>query len=493
LPAILPSDYSTNLPDLQQNLANASVFTAKDIATGNLVNRVAVAKMETQPWVVAFFQPQEVFLVPIIEQTRNTAFLAVFIGIAVLIAAIFVSQRLSGPIIRLTTAAQQVTEGDLSVQSPVESRDETGQLAQAFNSMTAQLRGLVGSLEDQVRDRTNELALSIQVGQRASAIRDLDELLPIITNFIREQFNLYYTHVYFVDDIGQSLVIKAGTGDVGKQLLARRHSLPIGVGSIVGAVALTGQPIIVADTEKSDIHRPNPLLPQTRSELAVPLSVEGRVIGVLDMQASRVNTFTENNLPVFEAMATQLSTAIDSAQQWARAQETQRKLEEALKQLTHESWNDTLASQKKELAFTYDLSGITSLESKGLRTSNVQANGGVIVPLVVQNESIGQLAVETPPDKPWSDGDQAFLEAVVQQLAQKAEALRLFEDTRQRATREQVARRIIDKIRASRDIKTALNIAAEELTVALGTARAVIDLKVTRSDEPDYSTREIDP
>jgi GAF domain-containing protein len=379
----------------------------------------------------------------------------------------------------------------LTVQAPVESQDETGQLATAFNSMTTQLRGLIGSLEEQVQERTAELALSMEVGQRAAAIRDIAELLPTITEFIREQFELYYVHVYFVDDLGQNLVIQSGTGAVGKELMARHHTLPVGPGSIVGHVAAEGQSIVVSDTGDSDIHKPNPLLPDTRSEVAIPLIVEQRVMGVLDMQASQANTFSTNNLTVFEAMATQLAISIDSARQWVLAQEAQQRSEEALRQLTRETWAETLAQRKQEVGFAYDLASITPLEptgqaSEALKRPEREQNGGVSsVPLSVQNEPIGYLAVKKPADRPWSEDEQLLLEGVAQQLAQRAENLRLFDETQQRATREQIARQIADRIRASRDIETALKTAAEQLSRALGVPRAVVDLKVApeASDE----------
>jgi GAF domain-containing protein len=330
------------------------------------------------------------------------------------------------------------------------------------------------TLAEQVQARTAELVLSMEVGRQAAAIRELDQLLPTIIEFIRERLALYYSHVYFVDDSGENLVIRAGTGEVGQQLLARRHTLPVGPGSIVGQVAAIGQAIVVSDTATSDIHKPNPLLPDTRSELAVPLTVEGRVLGVLDMQSNQVNTFTEANLTVFEATATQLAIAIDSARQWARSQEAQQRAEAALKQLTRESWTEGLSRDKTGIGFVYDLSTVTHVSQNELA---IGANG-FSVPLVVQSQQIGHLAVEAPADQPWTEDDQELLSAVAQQLAQKAENLRLFEQTQDWAAREQLTRQIADKVRASRDIETALKTAAEELSKVLGTSRAVVDLDV---------------
>jgi len=480
---------STNQVDFARGLGNIATQPAfaADVHPGKAshdhLDQVAVAALRTHPWLIAFVQSPEIFQAPLQAQARASLLWAVAIASIVAVGAFSLGQFLAGPIIRLTAVARAVASGDLQVQAPIEAQDEIGQLAMAFNQMTAQLRNLFGSLEEQVQERTVELALSIEVGQRAAAIRDLDELLPTIVELIQERFHLYHTQVYFVDDLGQNLILRAGTGSVGQELVARRHSLPVGPGSIVGRVAAEAQPVVVPNTEISDIHKPSPLLPETRAELAIPLMIEGRVIGVLDMQSDRVNTFTKDNLTVFEAMATQLAISIDSAQQWTASQEAQRKAEEAVRQLTRQRWAETLTSRRNPPGYIYDLSSVKPLSEAINGQGRLQSN--LSVPVVIQNEPIGQLSVKVPDEKQLSADEQALLTAVAQQLAQKAENLRLFEVTQQRATREQFARQITDKIRASRNIETALKTAAAELSKVLGVAKTVVDLKVDSIDDKD--------
>lgn len=475
-------ELSTNQTDFAAGLARAgegeSYFTA-ELTGGGGPEAAAVVETQSQPWLVVFAQSEEEFLAPIADQTQATLVVAVLIGLSVAGLAVVFGQILSDPIVHLTAAAQRVAAGELSVQAPVETKDETGQLAEVFNSMTAQLQGLVGSLEEQVQARTTELTLSMEVGQQAAAIRDLEKLLSTITEFIRAQFNLYYVQVYMVDDTGEKLVLRRGTGSVGQTLLERGHSLPIGPGSIVGQVARNDQAIVVTDTVTSDIHKPNSLLPETRSELAVPLRVEGQVIGVLDMQANQPHTFTEKNLTVYEAMATQLALSIESARQWTLAQEAQQRSAETLRRLTRENWAEQLARHRESLGFTYDLSTLSPLQPE----AEAEPDNGLSAPVQIQNEAIGRLSVQMDEEKRWSEEEKLFLETVAGQLAQKAETLRLFEQTQQRATREQIARQIADKIRSSRDIETALKTTVRELSKALGVARATVDLQVEQTEE----------
>lgn len=487
LPSPLPKNLFTDSPDLLQGLSRVDTAAPYFTAEGRVSteddggDQIAVVRLKTRPWILAFAQPQEVFLAPLQAQSRLTILLTVAVVFMVSLVATGLGRYLAGSIVRLTETARRIAAGDLTARASVEAEDETGQLARAFNFMTNRLQELIGSLEDQVRERTQELSLSMEVGQRAATMRNLSELLPTITEFIRERFNLYYTQIYFVDDIGENLILRAGTGEVGQALLARRHSLPIGGHSIGGQVAYTGQPIVVPDTAQSDIHQPNDLLPETRSELAVPLLVEGRVVGVLDMQANRANTFTADNLTVFEAMGTQLASSIDSARQWTLAQQAQQKAEEAVKRLTHEGWADWLAARPgRKVGFAYDLSTVTPLEAGPEPDEYTTVSAEVLV----QQEPIGRLAVEIPPDRSYTKEEQALLATVAQQLGQKAETLRLVEITQQRAAREQIVRRITDKVRASRTIDAALKTAAEELARALGRARTVIDLDLAMVDEP---------
>jgi GAF domain-containing protein len=363
--------------------------------------------------------------------------------------------------------------GDFAVQAPVESKDEIGRLAGVFNTMTDQLRSFIGLLEAQVRERTNDLALSMEIGQQASAIRELEPLLKTVVSFLDENFKLDAVQVYLMDDLSQNLIVAETSQNV--ELSSLKH-IVIGDASAPGQAAATALPELVPDTQQRQTYVPLPSLPDTRSHLAVPLLVEQHVIGVLDLHANTPKAFTQENLTVFEAVATQLAISIDSARQWALSLEAQTKTEQALRQLTQQQWAETLVARREALGYAYNLSTITPTKSA--------ATGDVQVPLTIQNQQVGKLSVSAPPGRKFSEDEQELLASVAQQLAQKAENLRLFNQTQQRATREQLARQITEKIRASRDIEAALQVAAAELSSALGTSRAVIDLQISESNEP---------
>jgi GAF domain-containing protein/HAMP domain-containing protein len=434
-------------------------------------------------WQAVVHQDSDQALSPVDALVTSSIAVAMGVTLLVILGALMLSKTLSGPIERLTQTAQAISQGQLDVRANVESRDETGQLAFAFNTMADQLQNSIRVLETQVKERTADVLASLEVGQQASTIRNVDELLPTITEFIRDRFNLYYTQIYLIDEERTSLQLHSGTGKVGQELLAAHHHLPLDGISLVATAARNAEYVFVADTEDSDIHQPNPLLPRTRSELAIPLILEDTVIGVLDMQSDHPETFNLDNLPVFAAMATQLASALDSARLLAAAQEAQKRTEQVVRRFVQQSWTDHLRTAHGDtLSLAYDLQAVKAVK----QAENGQSHSGeaqqLAVPLQVQNQTIGRLSVQAP-NRTWSDNEKALLNAVAEKLSQKTENLRLFEQTQKRAAREQLVREITDKIRASADIEAALKTAATELSQALGVPKASIDLRVTGNVE----------
>lgn len=241
---------------------------------------------------------------------------------AVLAAAIiagvigaYAALRITRPITVLAQTATAISGGDLSQQVPVTQQNEIGDLGTAFNSMTQQLRNLVGGLEQRIADHTKDLNLAAEIGRQVSRVRGLDILLTQAVNLIQEQFNLYQTQIYLTDEAGANLILRASVGHAGTQLLDAGHELPINRSSLNGTAAAEKQPIIVADTRSHPMFLPHPLLPNTRAEMVVPLIVSDRVVGVLDLQSSDAEALTDENLPAFTILAGQLAIAIQNEQQ----------------------------------------------------------------------------------------------------------------------------------------------------------------------------------
>ncbi len=155
---------------------------------------------------------------------------------------------------------------------------------------------------------------ALTASEIAAASQELETLLNHSVELIRERFGFYHASVFLIDESGSYAVVRASTGKAGEEMLQRHHRLAIGHRSTVGQAAARREPVILNNVLQSDIHRPNPLLPDTRAEAAIPLIAGERLIGVLDVQATEINAFTEDSVRMLQLLATQLAVAIENAQ-----------------------------------------------------------------------------------------------------------------------------------------------------------------------------------
>jgi putative methionine-R-sulfoxide reductase with GAF domain len=274
--------------------------------------------IENLNWYVITLQDQSEALQPVSAQTRNVLLLAFGISIAAAFAAIFLAQFISGPIVRLKAIAEQVASGDLTAQAKVETSDETGALATAFNAMTSQLHDLIGSLEQRVADRTKALATSAEVSRRLATILDPRQLVNEVVNEVRTAFDYYYAQIYLLDKAGENAVLAGGTGEAGAKMVARGHLIPVGRG-LVGRAAESNEPILVSDTSQDPNWLPNELLPETKAEAAIPISVGNQVLGVLDVQHSLVNGLTTDDVTLLESLAGQVAISLQNARSYEQS------------------------------------------------------------------------------------------------------------------------------------------------------------------------------
>ncbi len=391
-------------------------------------------------WRVVALQDQAEALQPIATQTRNLLLLALGITIVAIVAAVGLAQVISGPIVRLKAVAEKVALGDLSAQAQVEAGDETGALATTFNAMTARLRELIDTLEERVAERTRNLELAADVGRSVSQVRDLHSMLKDACDLIRDEFDLYYVQVYLTDPSQTTLQLQAGTGEVGVQLLERRHGLQLNTGSINGRAAVEKRTMVISNTLESTTFRPNALLPDTRGEMAVPLIVNEKVVGVLDMQSSKPGVLNEEVIPAFEALAGQLAVAIQNATLLEEAEQARDEVEVQARRLVRTNWAEYLDAVHKpeQIGFVFDRNEIAPLEAADELPDESRA---VSAPISLTGEELGSLVVELD-DESKNEQTTELVNTVARQVAQQLENLRLLDIAeRYRFEAEQAARR----------------------------------------------------
>ncbi len=330
-----------NLPDFARNLAeNSPSFVAEMEGEASTVGhesleQAAIISVKSVPWKVVFNQPQQEFLTPLTQQTRLITLGGVGVVLIIVGLAVLAAQAIARPVIALTDTAQKVSLGDLSARAEANTHDEIGTLAATFNTMTGQIRDLVTSLEDRVQARTRQLEASAEIGRAVTSILDTNQLLNDTVQLISRHFGFYYVAIFTVDAAKSTAVLRAATGEAGRVLLERGHHLPINAESMVGGAIQSNQARIALDVGKGAVRFANPMLPYTRSEIALPMRVGNRSLGALDVQSEQAGAFDQANAAMLQAIADQVAVALLNAETFDRAERQARTLA-VLNQLSRE-------------------------------------------------------------------------------------------------------------------------------------------------------------
>jgi serine phosphatase RsbU (regulator of sigma subunit)/HAMP domain-containing protein len=237
------------------------------------------------------------------------------------------ARQIARPILAITNTASQVAAGDLTATVPVLTEDEVGVLASTFNQMTQQLQTLYAHLEKLVANRTHRLEIVALLGERLNAILDLDLLLREIVNQIKESFGYYHAHIYLLDEDRERLIMAAGAGLAGAEMKARAHTITLtATASLVARAARTGEIVKEDNVREVADWLPNPLLPDTCSEMAVPIIIGGQVEGVLDVQEDILAGFDEGDASLLRSVANQIAVALNNARLFSHIQQANEQL-----------------------------------------------------------------------------------------------------------------------------------------------------------------------
>ena len=356
---------------------------------------------------------------------------------------------------------------------------------------------LIGGLEERVAERTRELETMAELSRAVTGFRDVDRLLPYAVDLIQERTGFYHVQVFLLDAEGEYAVLRASTGETGKLLLAANHRLAVGSDSVIGQVTARRRPIIALDTEDAQfVHRPNPILPDTRSEMALPLQIEGRVIGALDVQSAQPNAFDENDVRVFQMLADQLAVAIDNANLLRESRARLREIDLLNRRMVGETWREHLRqrydrvlgaeAEGEAVVQQADLSGPMA---EALRTQQpvVRPVDGVQVvalPVVYRGTTLGAVEFEVEGDAVDAEV-LAMAQALVDRLALSLDNVRLTERAQRLAYRERVVNTISGKLTGVTDVADILQTAVRELGQALRVPETTIQLITVPGHESD--------
>lgn len=380
-----------------------------------------------------------------------------------------------------------------------------------YEDVARQISGTLENLHlfEEAQHRASLLQTAAEVSQAASSYLDLDTLLFESVDLIRDRFDYYHVSIFLVDEYQKFAVVKASTGEIGQKMLEMQHKLEVGGRSIVGTATATAKSRIARDVGRDGIHFKNPLLPETSSEMALPLIARGRVIGALDVQSKYRNAFTDIDITILQSMANQLANAIAAALSFQDAQQALERVQKLNEYYLREQWAKFLKEHRTAGGYRLTKSGFveTVMDSRSPQIDKVlKDKEPIIMPKVAPydeqpvdqalervakkrstsqlyisipetpktNESsiiaaplslphdvvIGALDFEIPSrGMDWEEDSLKIIEAVTSQVAQAIEAARLFEQT-------QVAREEAEALyRVGRALVTAESEAAMFQTV----------------------------
>ncbi len=434
-------------------------------------------------WALALLQVRGVFT-PSSQDTISFARDLSFMFIAVTVLVYFGSKS-------MRDAMQRTTSSERELKTSNENLKELNQtLEDRVASRTAEL------MEANQRNerRAHQFEAIAQVARATISIQEEDKLLFRLAQVISEQFGFYHVGIFLLDEEHENAVLRASNSQGGERMLARKHRLKIGKSGIVGLVAASGNPRIALDVETDLAFKNNPDLPDTRSELALPLKVAGQIIGVLDVQSTESNAFQPEDTEILYTLADQVAIAIHNA----RSHEaTQRLLEEAQRtsvSYLKEAWR-LLQAQEKKVGYLVSDNTLKPLE-KFVSTPSISrsvTHGEVLVvdgdgetatlavPIRLQGEVVGVLDIQVPAGHDWDPDEVDIAKAVAERLSLSLETATLLQTTQRRAEIERLTADISGKVSSSINLRNVLQTAVEELGHVLPGSEVMIQFQTDQN------------
>jgi PAS domain S-box-containing protein len=327
----------------------------------------------------------------------------------------------------------------------------------ASNREITERKQLEQAVRDSMQRRGIQVELSTRIAQAITAAPDLPTLFNRVVTQVKERFGYYHVQILRFDPSQNAVVLVSGYGDIGQQMQAAGHRLPVGTG-LIGTAAVTGQVVLRSTLADDPDWRPNPLLPDTRGEIAVPIKLRDEMLGVLDVQSDQPGLLSADDQLLLEGICGQIAAAVESTRLRAQTEERLKELDRLYRTTSREGWQSFRETGSLTSGYVYDLTNVQVMQSQDVISSSQQLsdatsfqaesdnadssleNNGRLpvdtagiaansVPLTVRGELIGELGVIHDPDRPLTEEERLLVELVSDQVAQALEGARLFEQT----------------------------------------------------------------
>lgn len=407
----------------------------------------------------------------------------IFIGIALSVAAATVLRLLTSRLNESLKLARQNEQAQISANEA--------------------LRELQASLEQRVEERTLALSSSAQqnalrarrleaiadIARSIALLQDLEDLLPEITRLISERFNFYHVGIFLLDDKQEYAILRAANSEGGRRMLNRQHKLKVESSSLVGYASIQKQARIALDVGADAVFFSNPDLPETCSEMALPMLVGSRVTGVLDVQSTQPSAFSPEDVQILTTLANQVSIAIENARLLKEARSAAEAADKVYKQYVSQGWQRATAAKSKR-GYRSSGEGIDAL-AKPLSSAEIKRateqgemvvveerrKSVLVMPIKVRDQVIGVLNVRSQEQGyRWDEEELTLVRSLSDRVSLALENARLLADAQRRASKERVIGQIADKISAAGTIEAILKTALSELGRSVNASQLSIQL-----------------
>ena len=315
-------------------------------------------------------------------------------------------------------------------------------------------------LEIRIQERTQnlerrsaQLRAVADISRNMSSILDQEVMFQQVVNLLKERLDLYYAGIFIIEETGQFALLRAGTGEAGQQMVANGHRLEVGGTSMIGWSVSNRMPRIALDVGEEAVRFSNPFLPETRSELALPIITQNNAVGALTIQSTKPNAFDEDDILIFQGIADSFSVALDNARLFQQTQNDLNEIRFLSRQYLQDSWGSFLeASGTMTSEFENPLEQETSKETYSHN-----------IPVLFRDQPIGEIVLETDEEN-LSFEDQQFIDAITAQAVMSLESARLLQETRRQALQEEKINQISAQFTNALDVRDVLETALKEIS-----------------------------
>ncbi len=427
--------------------------------------------------------------------TRNLLIqLLIAFFISSLIGAVVILSTLR-PLVGLANYAGEVGKGNLNFQfDDKKLQGELATLASSLKGLAANVQTSIASLENRVAERTGELEhrskllkAVADVGKAVTSFRDLSELLQQATYLIHENFGYYHVGIFLLDEHKEYAVLSATNSEGGHRMLEKKHQLKVGETGIVGYVTQNAKARIALDVGKDAVYFDNPDLPQTRSEMALPLIIGGQMLGALDVQSTEPQAFSEEDISTLQILTEQIAIAIQNANLFNEAEKALETARMGYGEISRRAWSKILHNQPR-IGFLATPPTTIQIHSDTLEANLAKAvetgdlilgNDGLTIsmPIRVRGQTIGAIRLKKSEiSESWTQDEINLAIALSDQLSGALESARLYKESQQLAARESLISDISARINAVSHTDSILRETVQELGQVIGNASVTFQL-----------------